>query len=310
MTMLVKESLGGKCMTTMIAALSSRTEHIREMIHMCKFATDVMTLKNNAKANILVDPQIFISLLRAEIVRLKHDLAFAHGEEDETELTPEETERLVASLRNFLSGREPLPPMSPSRVSFCFDWIRANGGSEETAKVTETDSSMGDQERRKAMTKLAKKLQSREVEIGALVNMLNQCKNRAIASTQTSLAVGSESEHVEALKVEKKEAFKKFVRSHPKFAAVKANNATTCAKTQQAKELKVHIARQKSGFQQRASEGADGAELADIVAELTREANRYMRMCADMRALKKEVETLQAMLEVATWQVKKDFATF
>jgi kinesin family protein 6/9 len=99
MTLLLKDSLGGNCLTTMIAAISSHTDHMHESISTCKFALDVMSIENTAKANISIDPNVLISQLRAEIVRLKHELAIAQGEEQEEPVMPEGSERLVLCLR-------------------------------------------------------------------------------------------------------------------------------------------------------------------------------------------------------------------
>jgi hypothetical protein len=167
------------------------------------------------------------------------------------------------------------------------------------------------------MNKLAKKLQSREVEIGVLVNMLNQRKNRAIAWTQTSTATGSESQRIEVPKLDKKQAFQEFVKNHRKFGVVEANNATMREKIQQAKALgdeaqalKMKISEAKQQLQERADEGADEEELGQMGGMIGRETDRYLKMCADMRALKKEVETITAMTAQVTKQVKKDFTNF
>jgi kinesin family protein 6/9 len=323
MTMLLKDSLGGNCLTTMIAAISSHMDHMHESISTCKFALDVMSIENTAKANISIDPNVLISQLRAEVVRLKHELAIAQGEEQEEPVTPEESERLVLCLKAFLSGREPMPPMSPSRVSFCFDWLRINGVApsddqgDGSGVPSQSPPRMGDPELRKAMNKLAKKLQTREVEIGVLVNMLNQRKNRAVAWTQTSTAAGGESQRIELPKLDKKQAFQEFVRNHRKYAVVEANNATMREKIQQAKELgdaaqalKAKIGNTKQELQQKADDGADDDALADLGAQIAQDTDRYMKMCADMRTLKKEVETITAMTTQATKQVKRDFANF
>jgi uncharacterized protein YceH (UPF0502 family) len=63
-------------------------EHIHESTQTCKFAVDVMTIKNSARANVSVDLQVLIRQLRAEVIRLKHKLAIARGEESEEPLTP------------------------------------------------------------------------------------------------------------------------------------------------------------------------------------------------------------------------------
>jgi hypothetical protein len=158
---------------------------------------------------------------------------------------------------------------------------------------------MSDPELRKAMNKLAEKLQTREVESGVLVNMLNQRKNRAVAWTQTSTAAGGESQRIELPKLDKTQAFQEFVRNHRKYAVVEANNATIREKIQQTKELgdaaqalKANIGNAKQELQQMADDGADDDALADLGVQIAQDTDRYMKMCADMRILKKEVRRM------------------
>jgi hypothetical protein len=146
---------------------------------------------------------------------------------------------------------------------------------------------IGDPELRKAMSKLAKHLQAREVEIGVFVNMLNQRKNRAVAWTQTSTAAGSESQRIELPKLDKKQAFQKFVRNHRKYAVVEANNAAIPKKIQQAKELgdaaqalKAKIGNAKQELQETADDGPDDHALADLGAQIARDTDRYMKLCS------------------------------
>ena len=102
-------------MTTMIATLSSKISHIHETIETCKFAQNVMTVKNNATKNISLDPNMLIEKLRAEIMRLRKELAVARGEEDEEDITPEEAEDLKKAITDFMKGIGELPSASKRR---------------------------------------------------------------------------------------------------------------------------------------------------------------------------------------------------
>lgn len=330
MTMFLKDSLGGNCYTTMIATVSSKTDQMLETLRTLKFASEVMSIKNNARVNMSLDPQVLIAQLRAEIVRLKHELAVARGEEDEVDIGPEETQRLIDMIKTFMHGKEPMPAMSQSRAAFCFDWIRSMGytGVPSESKGVSGDGApssprqlvMSDAQTKKAMNKLARKLQRREVEIGVLVNMLNQRKNRAIAWTQTNLATGSESQAIETPPVNKKDAFKDFLQNHPKFRGIEANNETMKKKIMTAKALaedahalKAKITQAKADLKQK-TEGEDADDQEESIAELSsqiaQDTERYMKMCSEMKTLKTDVETLKAMIDQGTKQVKKDFADF
>ncbi|KAJ3191216.1 Kinesin- protein 6 [Irineochytrium annulatum] len=80
MTSVLRDSLGGNCMTTMIATVAPEDELIDESISTCRFAQRVALISNMARVNEEVDPKLLIAKLRREIARLKAELAIARGE--------------------------------------------------------------------------------------------------------------------------------------------------------------------------------------------------------------------------------------
>ncbi|KAG8549897.1 hypothetical protein GDO81_019241, partial [Engystomops pustulosus] len=93
MTSVLRDSLGGNCMTTMIATLSMEKRNIDESISTCRFAQRVALIKNEAVLNEEVDPQLMIGRLKKEVQALKDEIALLSGEQRTAELTPEETQR-------------------------------------------------------------------------------------------------------------------------------------------------------------------------------------------------------------------------
>lgn len=280
-TLYLKDSLGGNCMTTMIATLSSKTMHIHETISTCKFAMSVMTIKNNAKVNVSADPQVLIARLRQEICRLKDELAIERGEKNEEPIDLEEADRLKQYVRNFMSGKDEMPSLSKKRVEFCWDYVRTHGFSDKQAQLADSTNGdekgeslndegskpdggkqMSDPELRKAAQKLAKKLQRREAEISVLVNMLNQSKSRLNAYVQTNIADNDENDNdyndndndneqaqqppVPENPQEKAEAWKKFMLNHPKYSALISNQKTLEAKITSAKTISTKAKQMKS----------------------------------------------------------------
>lgn len=308
MTLFLKDSLGGNCMTTMIATLSSKTMHIHETISTCNFAMSVMTIKNNAKVNVSADPQVLIARLRQEICRLKDELAIERGEKNEEPITLEEADRLKQYVRDFMSGKEEMPSLSKKRVEFCWDYVRTHGFTDKQAQLTDStnddekgegtnedgtriengNKQMSDPELRRAAQKLAKKLQRREAEISVLVNMLNQSKSRLNAYVQTNIEEddendndNDENEDVQQNVVEnpqeKAEAWKKFMLNHPKYSALISNQKTleskiTSAKSisSKAKQMKSTVEENKEKLKQRFAEieGKD-TESDPIMIDLT-----------------------------------------
>ncbi|CAH2327169.1 kinesin KIF6 [Pelobates cultripes] len=90
MTSVLRDSLGGNCMTTMIATLSLDKRNIDESISTCRFAQRVALIKNEATLNEEIDPQLMIVRLKKEIQALKDELSLITGEQRTEELTHDE----------------------------------------------------------------------------------------------------------------------------------------------------------------------------------------------------------------------------
>ncbi|CAN9509167.1 unnamed protein product [Ophioblennius macclurei] len=75
LTLVLKDSLGGNCMTTMVANLTADRGNIDESISTCRFAQRVALVKNEAKLNEELDPAVLIKNLKSEIMSLKEELA-------------------------------------------------------------------------------------------------------------------------------------------------------------------------------------------------------------------------------------------
>jgi len=330
LTLILKDSLGGNCMTTMIAALSSKTAHIHETIETCKFAQNVMTIKNSAKANISMDPKVLIARLREEIVKLRHEIAVLRGEESEEPLGQKEKEDLERAITDFLAGKSDAPHINPSRFGFVLDLIKTRGLSYESTTKEQTNekssSIIGDPELKKAVAVLQKKLKRAESEIEVLVGMLNQKKNRSVAWTQTT--VNSESEVTSGfLKTEQKiedksEVFKKFYHNHPKYRAIEANKKVMIEKISAAKNLtqtgykiKEEIEALRRHIKERKESITDDElENDDLLNKMNKDVrdkvNIYMQVSSEIRIIKEEAETIDTMIQSCKKQVKRDFATF
>ncbi|KAB0364742.1 hypothetical protein FD754_008898 [Muntiacus muntjak] len=90
MTSVLRDSLGGNCMTTMIATLSLEKRNVDESISTCRFAQRVALIKNEAVLNEEIDPKLMIIRLQKEIQELKDELAIVTGEQRTEALTEAE----------------------------------------------------------------------------------------------------------------------------------------------------------------------------------------------------------------------------
>jgi len=107
MTSVLRDSLGGNCMTTMIAtcAIDKRNievrksrffsllafkVHSKETISTCRFSQRVALIKNDAVLNEELDPRLLINQLRAENLQLRNQILIQSGNEQFNDaLTPE-----------------------------------------------------------------------------------------------------------------------------------------------------------------------------------------------------------------------------
>ena len=64
LTSVLRDSLGGNCVTTMIATLNAEPEHTDESVSTCRFAQRVASVSNKAFVNEETDPNVLVRQLR------------------------------------------------------------------------------------------------------------------------------------------------------------------------------------------------------------------------------------------------------
>ncbi|XP_063774909.1 kinesin-like protein KIF6 isoform X2 [Pseudophryne corroboree] len=193
MTSVLRDSLGGNCMTTMIATLSLDKRNIDESISTCRFAQRVALIKNEAVLNEEIDPQLLIARLKKEIQALKDELALITGEQRTSELTEEEIQRLEDQLNSFLDDQDPQSTLDIGadmrKIQYCFGSFKRLLHDKKTAgsRMSSPEMSTGRPEtsaaRPEEIKKLRDLLQQRDNEINILVSMLKKEKKRAQDAT-------------------------------------------------------------------------------------------------------------------------------
>lgn len=109
LTNFLRDSLGGNCMTVMVANVQAMRSHIEETISTLKFATRMMKVKNEATVNIMLDPTLAIRRYEKEIRDLKQELAMHdtlanRGRVNYSTYTPEELQKIKQVKNQFLNG--------------------------------------------------------------------------------------------------------------------------------------------------------------------------------------------------------------
>ncbi|KAJ1522736.1 hypothetical protein ONE63_001895 [Megalurothrips usitatus] len=211
MTTVLRDSLGGNCMTAMLATLSSNKNNIDETLSTCRFAQRVALVRNEALLNEEKDPHQEIALLRADVRRLKDQIAAltAAGSQVTDELTEAERAECRAWVLEYLrrdvddgeseataidvtsagaaaaAAASPRPavavPSDPRKVRLCFAMLRdaccqRDGGGAATPACEEA----------RLQTKVASQVEhfreiirQRDSEISILINLLRKEKQRS-----------------------------------------------------------------------------------------------------------------------------------
>ncbi|XP_030413141.1 kinesin-like protein KIF6 isoform X1 [Gopherus evgoodei] len=189
MTSVLRDSLGGNCMTTMIATLSLDKRNIDESISTCRFAQRVALIKNEAVLNEEVDPRLMIIQLKKVIQELKDELAMVTGVQRTEELTQEELLQLDEIIKTFLEDPDPESTLDVGadmrKIKHCFNYVKRliNHTNIPDRSLLSPDITGNEDtntsEKKEELKKLRDLLHQRDNEINILVSMLKKEKKKA-----------------------------------------------------------------------------------------------------------------------------------
>ncbi|KAM7061722.1 kinesin-like protein KIF6 isoform 2-T2 [Acridotheres tristis] len=188
MTSVLRDSLGGNCMTTMIATLAMDKRNIDESISTCRFAQRVALIKNEAVLNEEIDPRLMIVQLKKEIQDLKDELVLVTGKQRTSELSQEELLQLDELIETFLKDNDPDSSLDVGadmrKIKYCFVHMKQiiNHPMTSDKKLLSQDISE-EKNSNEELEKLKGVLQQRDNEIihlaDILVTMLKKEKKKA-----------------------------------------------------------------------------------------------------------------------------------
>lgn len=111
MTMMLKDSLGGNCLTRMVATIHPRDSNLAESISTCQFAQRVAMIKNTTTKNEIVDPDVIIAQLKRENEELKHELLNYKDANEKSELTDDDMRLAEKWVDEYVKDRSGTHPM-------------------------------------------------------------------------------------------------------------------------------------------------------------------------------------------------------
>ena len=197
MTSVLRDSLGGNCMTTMIATCSINKKNIAESISTCRFAQRVALIKNDAILNEELDPKLMIARLKREVAQLKEELAMATGDQRTDNLTDEDLDRCEEAVAEYLEDSDPeaILKIGPDlrKIHQCFWLLKQRILNNKSGSPSRANSVNNTNDTEKAdisyldsveMKKLKDLVTQRDNEINILVGMLKKEKKRAADAVQ------------------------------------------------------------------------------------------------------------------------------
>ncbi|XP_078452270.1 kinesin-like protein KIF6 isoform X1 [Lampetra planeri] len=182
MTSVLRDSLGGNCMTTMIATLAVDKRNIDESISTCRFAQRVALIKNEAILNEEVDPRLVIVRLKKEIQQLRDELALVTGQPRTEDLDAVELQQLEEMVRGYVEDADADASLEVGadmrKIHHCFSLLKrhirqgraSSGGSERENPSKKNDDPGSESDIRR----LKELVQQRDNEINVLVSMLKK----------------------------------------------------------------------------------------------------------------------------------------
>ncbi|XP_046750291.1 kinesin-like protein KIF6 [Diprion similis] len=104
LTAILRDSLGGNCLTTMLATLSINKSNLEETISTCRFSQRVALIRNDVKLVLERNAEDENKFLKMEVERLRNQLALLTEQPKNEELTPSEKQDLDYQVEKFLQS--------------------------------------------------------------------------------------------------------------------------------------------------------------------------------------------------------------
>ncbi|CAK7309494.1 Kinesin-like protein KIF6 [Vulpes lagopus] len=309
MTSVLRDSLGGNCMTTMIATLSLEKRNIDESISTCRFAQRVALIKNEAVLNEEIDPRLMIIRLQKEIQELKDELAIFTGEQRTEALTDAELLQLEKLITSFLDDQDPESRLEVGtdmrKIHHCFHHLKKLLNDKKIHGKSTVSCEIKDQDCQEPL---------KEEEYKKLRDILQQRDNEITTGMREEMSLG------------RQEAFEIFKRDHADSVTIEDNKQIL--KQSKIGRLKEEITQRhmqqvalamwqmldygRDSRNNRISENIAMPSMPDLLEEklrsqLEEEKRRYKTMFTHLKALKVEIEHLQLLMDKAKVKLQKEF---
>ncbi|XP_051169698.1 kinesin-like protein KIF3B isoform X2 [Leptopilina boulardi] len=175
LTAILRDSLGGNCLTTMLATLSLSIQNLEETISTCRFAQRVALVKNDVNLCIQHDIHSENTLLKMENEQLKKQIEILKNQlvnQSPRELNEDEKEYLDKSVEEFLELDEHFKYTNdPRKLHYCLEILKGKFKLHDFENGTKTICP-------KSSEYYKNLILQRDKEISLLINMLKKEKKK------------------------------------------------------------------------------------------------------------------------------------
>lgn len=347
MTSMLRDSLGGNCLTSMVATVALEKRNIDESISTCRFAQRVALIKNDAVCNEEVDPKLVINRLKKEIQNLKDDIVMSGQEPNADALTDDELLACREKVNKFIESSDPEEQMDMGadmrKIHFCNQYFKHLLTTASTANKTSPTSPTSETGSEiispvindKEIKRLKELVGQRDNEINILVNLLKKEKARQPSHDRQEVVVSppplrgtSQPSRVQKnLSQGRQEAFDIFRRDYLHNKAIEQNKSELKLRMKEAKQLGSHVNKSREKInslkgsieQRRVSLAVQGLTTSnesgasedpreeELKGEIEKEKESYKQSFSRLKELKTEIEHLQHLLEQQRVRLQRDF---
>ncbi|XP_072386507.1 kinesin-like protein KIF6 [Diabrotica undecimpunctata] len=172
LTHMLRDSLNGKSVTSMLATISAKKLNIEETISTCRFAQRVSMISTDPVINVL-DPQREIAFLKLKIDDLEKRLSTPTGFIDSKFLSKQKMDACVAKIKSFIGSNKGTINIEPdmTEVQFCFSLLKKEV---ENKKKECVDLEKSLVKRNSEISVLSEELNKKELEIANLKKLIDR----------------------------------------------------------------------------------------------------------------------------------------
>ncbi|KAL9181912.1 hypothetical protein ACHAXT_012255 [Thalassiosira profunda] len=347
MTSVLRDSLGGNCKTIMIATISPEAQHTDESISTCHFAQRVALVKNSASVNEEVEPEQVILRLKAEVRRLREEVEFLSGKNDDdssgdegenesgNQLPQHKRNELAESIQQYVNDRDESSSLDfcggitlPKLRAVCSIFKEMLRRKPEGTRTIDDDRGSSDEESSDegSVAQRAKSRDSRQS--GRPANVVGGTARQSNESSTANLVCGVPTCTDKQVLDEPNVAFAWFKDQYPGLAAMEKTKISLKTKYSEAKsagrtieEIRSRINHHKESIERLRRNhaismvsGHEEKASEEAMAEekrhcdaIDREKAAYKETLDRLRGLKGTIETQKEVVEKARLKLQSDF---